>query len=1172
MNGVHLDKRPRAPQRADRRGPFLAVAALALVAACSTGRTEGPSLTTGETPNPPAQPAAASGYVTLERGAHPLARPELDAGRLDGARVLHNLSLVYALTPAQTADRDALLSSIQRPGSPSYHRWLGPKDYAARFGAGAKTAARATAWLASQGFTVHDPSPLGARVTFTGTVAQVEAAFRTEMHAYDVDGERHYAMARAPSVPADLADDVLAILNTHDFYPRRGKAQARVVSPDATCPGGDTNCNGNGIAPPDWAVIYDVGPLYNPGIAGTKITGAGVTIAVVGITDIAQADLTAFRTRYGLAANAIVKTLVPDTGAAQGDNGAGTEAVLDTEWAGSIAPSATINYVYTGASDANVNDAVFYAVEENFGGVLSESWGGCEQGSTTADADASAVYGAAAALEGISYLAAAGDSGAAGCQGKGGLWVNLPASIPEVTSVGGTGFADPAGLTFTGGNVTARGTEAVWNQADNAYQGGVGATGGGISSIFSRPLYQSSIATCTPVGSLPSTVSPASQRQVPDVAFTAASGGSQYGIFIECTLANGDCTNTGANPVVVEIGGTSASTPAFAGVVALANQATGGRLGNINPLLYATSGSVPSAFHDITTGNNEVICRTADPGCPGNNVLYGYPATVGYDCASGLGSVDATNLVKSWATLTPTTTAIGADPTATTEGGSVILTATVDVTGTNTHALGGQVDFVFRSYLTNGDLDLSWSLGQVAITGGTTTTGAVNLTTAIPPGMVGPGQAVDVFALYGGDASHLPSFSSAQHITFSPVYLCIDPPTASVAAGASSTYTAVGGVPPVRWYLDYDSTCSATGTGCSTINVTTGVFKAGTGAKGYVIIQAIDADGADTFGEVTVAGGTGTVPWSASGPGNYAGILVSNTELTACPAGDTCGTIPNGCGGTVSCGGACTAPLTCGGGGTANICGCTPLTTCPAGDTCGTISNGCGGTVTCGTCTAPQTCGGGGAANACGCTPTTTCPAGQNCGTAPNGCGGTVSCGTCTAPQTCGGSGAANVCGCTPATTCPAGDTCGTAPDTCGGTVTCGTCGVGQVCTGNTCVASSSSSSSSSTTSSSSGTGGSGTSTSAGGAGGAATSTSSGGTGGSGSSSSGIGFGGSGAGGLSAGGGGSGTGNSSTTGVGQKGGCSCEVAGDPQPSPASGLSAFGALAFAGMLRGRRRRS
>jgi hypothetical protein len=453
--------------------------------------------------------------------------------------------------------------------------------------------------------------------------------------------------------------------------------------------------------------------------------------------------------------------------------------------------------------------------------------------------------------------------------------------------VGGTGFAKPGGLTFTGGTVSAVGTELVWNEAHNAYSGGVLAGGGGISSVFARPLYQSGIATCASVGTLPTPVNPANQRQIPDVSFTSASGTSQYGTLMTCTIDSvvGDCTADGANPQVVQIGGTSASTPAFAGVVALANQATGGRLGNINPLLYATSTSVPAAFHDIVTGNNEVTCHTAtDPGCA-PSLLYGYQAAAGYDCATGLGSVNATNLVSAWATLTPTTTTIGAAPNASTEGGSVILTATVNVNGTNTHALGGDVSLVFRSYLSNHVLDLSWNLGDVAITTGTTTSGTITLTTTVPPGMVQPNQSVDVFALYSGDANHLPSFSAAQSITFAPVTLCVSPPSSGVAAGATVDYAAIGGVAPMRWSIVYDSTCTAAGTGCSNINVNTGVFTAGTGAPGYVIVDAIDADGAETFSEVTVAGGSGTVPWSPSGPSNYSGIVPGGSPPAEVDAG-----------------------------------------------------------------------------------------------------------------------------------------------------------------------------------------------------------------------------------------------------------------------------------------------
>ncbi len=972
-------------QRGARGAAGLFLLLVVAAVACSTP----PSSSRPSTGAQPADAGSSSTFTTLARGAHPLARPDLEIGRLAADQRIENLSLVFKLSAGQLADRDALVASLTSPGSPQYHRWLTPEDYAARFGARASDVDRTVAWLHAQGLEVKaTPSRLGARVMFAGTVAALEAAFRTEMKRYLVRGETHYAMSPAPSIPRDLDQIVLAIHNSHDFYPRHGKTPVTIV-PDALCPGGGL-CSGNGIAPPDWATIYDVKPLYSTGVAGTPITGAGVTIAVVGITQISQTDLTSFRTRYGLATNPITMTLVPNTGAARSSNGAGLEAVLDTEWSGAIAPAATINYVYTGANDANVDDATYYAIEQNLGAVLSESWGGCEQGLTPSDADVVETFGSAANLLGITYVASSGDDGAAGCQGKGGLYVNIPAAFPGVTSVGGTGFAIPGGLTFDGsGNVTGSGAEAVWNEYHDAYTAnGVASGGGGISSVFARPTYQSGIPTCTSLGSLPTGVTPSSMREVPDVALTAASGISQYAYFVECTYDSfaSDCSATGTDPVVLSIGGTSASTPSFAGVMALANQATGGRLGNVNPLLYALDASVPNPLRDVTTGNNEVTCKTAtDPGCPAG-ALYGYAAAAGYDCASGLGSIDATNLVSAWATLAPTSTSLSPSVTSTSEGQSVTLDATVDVVVPNASALGGLVTFTFQSYLANGAPDLSWTLGTGAITNGTTTSGTTSLSIAIPPGLVKPNEAVDVVAMYGGDAHHAASVSAKSRITFSPTTLCVSPATNSVAAGASFSYSSAGGVSPVRFYIDSDSTCTSTGTRCSTLDENTGAFTAGTGAAGFVLVGGVDADGAEVFSEVTVGSPTGAAPWAGD-----AGILTNAccTPIASCPAGDNCGTVPNGCGGTVNCG-TCTAPQTCGGGGTANVCGagCTPVTSCPAGDNCGTVPNGCGGTVGCGTCTAPQTC----TANVCGCTPITSCPAGDNCGTVPNGCGGTVGC------------------------------------------------------------------------------------------------------------------------------------------------------------------------------------
>ncbi len=870
-------------------------------------------------PAPVAAVTPRSGYTTIARGAHPLARPELEIGRLPAEKHIANLSLVFKLSPQQAADRDALVEAVSNPKSPQYRQFLTPEQYASRFGAKPEDIARTEAWLASQGLEVYPTrSRLGARVTFGGTVGQLEAAFHTEMHQYKVGKETHYAMATAPSVPASLADIVLGIHNTHDFYPKptvqataRERALKSAMRPDSLCPTGNVGLGCQldagagqpptlmeGIAPPDWRSIYDVNPLYTTGIAGTKITGSGVTIAIVGTSEIAEADLDAYWTRYGITGRpAITTTLVPNTGPGGEQGGSGVEAVLDNEYAGSIAPAATLNYVVVGTDDQNVDDGSFYAIEQNIGAVLSESWGGCEAGIPQSDADLVQVYGSAASLLGITYVAASGDSAAASCieEGLGGLYVNIPAAYPGITSVGGTGFSMPNGLSFTGtagsltdvaaGYPTGAGAEQVWMEGNDP-NSGVGGGGGGISVLFARPSYQTQAAapTCDIVGSLPvSGITPSAMRQVPDVAFTAAGGQSQFPLFIECTLdftlgplqggePSGDCTNTiGVSPeelqVVLAIGGTSASTPSFAGVVALAAQASGGRLGSINPLLYALPSSV---FHDVTAGNNEVLCTPGtDPGCPTTGTAeYGYAATTGYDCASGLGSIDATKFVTAIAALTPTTTTLAPVTGPLTEGTNVPLTATVESTGTtNTKPLDGNVTFTFQTYLANGNPDLSWTLGAAPLDGGAPTGASVSPSPAfaIPPGMVNSGKGVDIVAEYGGDATHLPSVSSKLHVTFAPVSFCPSPSAATTTLGGKISFTAAGGVAPVKWFVveDTTSTYDDAGTNGSAIDEKTGVFTGGTGQDGYTLIEAIDSDGAETFGEVTVGSGdAGAPPWA----------------------------------------------------------------------------------------------------------------------------------------------------------------------------------------------------------------------------------------------------------------------------------------------------------------------
>ena len=835
------------------------VALVVLTAASTTGGCEAPSADVSGVASS-TRPAAA---VRLARAAHPLARPELDVGPLDPGKRLENLAVVFKLSPEQVRDREALRAAQLDPGSPSYHQWLTPEQYAARFGAQPGDIARARTWLASRGLDVGETSRLGSRVSFAGRVADVQTAFGSEMRAYAVGGEKHFAMAAAPEIPAELADVVLAIHNTHDFTPRPVSWHA-AITPDYIDP-----TRGAGLAPPDWAAIYDVTPLYTSGVSGTPIDGTGITVAVVGIAAIAPSDLDAFRAKFGLGPTHLTMTLVPGTGAPSATTGAGREAILDTEWAGGIATGATIDYVYTGANDGNVDDATYYAIEQNLGSIISESWGGCEAGYSAADQDVYEVYGSAANLLGISYFAATGDSGGEGCAylRTSGLYVEMPASYPGVTAVGGTEF--PTGSLTYGGNGTATGystAEEAWNE------GGGRAGGGGISVVFSRPAYQSAVPTCSPVGSLPVAVPAASMRQVPDISATAA--GNDNPIFIECTLGFGDCGDTGGAPKVITISGTSASTPSIAGVMALVSQAVGGRLGNVNPILYALQASAPSVFHDIVLGDIEQACtHPSDTGCPATGGKYGYAAAAGYDCASGIGSLDATALAKAWVTLAPTSTTVTAMPTQTSEGAPVNLSATVAVTASNASALGGDVTFTFQSYRASGAPDLSWTLGDAPITGGTTAGGSAALAPAvIPPGLVHAGsQVVDVVAMYGGDAHHLASQSAKVRITFSAFQFALSPAAASLTTGAALQYTATGGVPPIRWFVASDGTCDMNNK-CSHIAETTGAFMAGPMA-GAVVVQALDSEGAEALGSVTVGapGGDGGVPKDAGVPGDASG-------------------------------------------------------------------------------------------------------------------------------------------------------------------------------------------------------------------------------------------------------------------------------------------------------------
>jgi subtilase family serine protease len=346
------------------------------------------------------------------------------------------------------------------------------------------------------------------------------------------------------------------------------------------------------------------------------------------------------------------------------------EANLDLEWSGAVARNATIVYV----NSTDVFDSLQYAIDQNIAPVVSISYGGCEAQESGGTASFLQGLGQQANAEGITIVAATGDTGAADCDGSPnatvatqGLAVDIPASLPSVTAVGGTEFNDCSGTYWSSTNNADNGSvlsyipEVAWNDTDStpavpcgAGAGQLSAGGGGASMLFPKPVWQ--------VGA---GVPNDGARDVPDVAIAASADHDGYLICTEdfdstSKTFSPSCMNgyrrvssdPNVNNSLAVFGGTSMGVPTFAGTVALINQETGARQGNVNYTLYALAAASTDAFHDVTSGNNIVPCQNGTPNCSGGTL--GFSAGPGYDLATGLGSVDANNLVNEWTSVSPT--------------------------------------------------------------------------------------------------------------------------------------------------------------------------------------------------------------------------------------------------------------------------------------------------------------------------------------------------------------------------------------------------------------------------------------------------------------------------------------------------------------------------------------
>ncbi len=558
--------------------------------------------------------------VGLPGNRHPLAVRQYDAGAVAPEMALDRMILVLTSDAAQQRELDTLLESQHDPSSPQYRQWLTPEEFGTWFGASQRDLAEVQSWLEGRGFTV-DEAPAGRRsIVFSGTASQVESAFHTELRHYRVNGIRHLANASDLEIPQALAGLVAGISTLHDFG--RQPLHSERITPEMNSSSGY-----HYLAPADFSVIYNVNPLYQSGIDGT-----GQTIAVVGRTNINVADVTKFRSMMGLPANdPVIVVNGPDPGIYNQNEA--TEALLDTEWSGAIAKKATVKLVVTKSTSTTdgVDLSAQYIVNNNLASAMTTSFGNCEAFLGTAENLFWKNLYQQAAAQGITAFVSSGDSGAAGCDGGSaskavyGRGVNGLASTPYNVAVGGTEFSDTQNPALYWSAVSTAPNylsalsyipETVWNESGVAGGSGLWATGGGASAIYAKPSWQTGPGV--PADGV---------RDVPDVSLSAA------GHVAYLVVQNGG---------LYAVGGTSASSPAFASLMALVTQQTNSRQGNANTSFYklaAQQATGAPIFHDVTTGNNSV------PGATG------FLAGVGFDLATGLGSVDAYQMVTRWNNL-----------------------------------------------------------------------------------------------------------------------------------------------------------------------------------------------------------------------------------------------------------------------------------------------------------------------------------------------------------------------------------------------------------------------------------------------------------------------------------------------------------------------------------------
>jgi subtilase family serine protease len=837
--------------------------------------------------------------ITLQGNVSAATQAQYDRGEAAGATQLTYMRIVLSRSAEQQSALDRFEQELQEKSSPNYHKWLTPDQFGKRYGPADSDIAAIVAWLQSHGLTLESVSPGRTDIAFSGTVSQVEEALHTSIHSYERNGEQFYSNTTNPAIPAALAPVIQGIAHLNTLRPRPSSIRASpgrmnpaskrlepVPSVEGSRPTPAYNPGGGNLylVPGDTATIYDTpNPIFNANYSSsTKYDGTGVSIGIPGTGLIKSVTVQNYRSNF-LGDN--TAPTITNLGSVT-PTGQNSEPYLDMEIAGGLAPGATIHY-YVGN---DLNTPIEQALTDNTVDILSFSYYACEKLITTADNAAINKLWEQAAAQGVAVTVSTGDSGSANCDDPSsngqdvatavnGLTVNAYGSTPYDVAVGGTDFAaldqNFAGYSSSGGSAkTYYRTalkyipEAVWNdstQFDNAltynqpwgiglspYPANIIAGGGGASNCSTNNTALNT-GSCISGYSKPSWQRGASVptdrvRDLPDVSLMAGNN------FHNATwLVCDDTTNLNsgvANNCAVQsdgsfnfaaYGGTSASAPAFAGILALVEQSTGGRLGQAAAQLYNLyNGSHAAAiFHDVTQGNNSVSCKQGSPNCAKDTAGYyfetGYNATTGYDLATGLGSVDAVQLINYWATATS-----GAAATVNVTPASSSITMAQSLSVTVTVAGSGS---------------LAAPSGRVTLTGGGYTSSAEVLangtyTFTIPPGSLVAG-ADTLTVTYSGDTNYASATGTAT------VAVSVATPPAFTLSATSPSATAPG--------ASATSTVTVTGTGGYTGTVTLSCLLTSSPA-GATAQPTCSAAGSAISLSSTVTTGTASISVNTTAP------------------------------------------------------------------------------------------------------------------------------------------------------------------------------------------------------------------------------------------------------------------------------------------------------------------